>query len=191
MVSRKSKKSTLQYTARASLADYLRSLGEAPVAANARADAMHERAREHWNTRRLGGQQTSCASHKASHVLRFSASTVTNRLLRTNLHNKNLSQHVTVGRSPDQSRDPGSLSGLHKQSPDQSHARSHAQSHVKSLAPLSVSGPLTSAWNGSRRGTSPLSIVDRMRGTPLARSARIIPTHRPINSHDRGKTSHG
>jgi transposase InsO family protein len=112
-------------------------------------------------------------------------------LLRTDLRNKNLSQHVIVGTSPDQSRDLGSLSGLRKQSPDQSHVRSHAQSRAKSLAPLSVSGPLTSARNGPGPGTSPLSIVDGIREIPLARPPRIIPTHRPINSHDRGKLSHG
>ena len=112
-------------------------------------------------------------------------------LLRTDLRNKNLSQHVTVGISPNQSHDPGSLPGLRKQSPDRSHVRSHAQSRVKSLAPLSVSGPSTSAQDGPRPETSPLSIVNGIRGTPLARPPRIIPTHRPINSHDREKASHG
>ena len=112
-------------------------------------------------------------------------------VLRTDLRNKNLSQHVTVGTSPDQSRDLGSLPGLRKQSPDRSHVRSHARSRVKSLVPLSVSGPLTSVRDGPKPGTSPLSIVNGIREAPLARPSRTVPTHRPIHSHDREKTSHG
>src|ERR1700761_5708779 len=51
MVRRKPRKSELEYDARTRLADYLRSIGEVPVAANARASAMHERARERWESR--------------------------------------------------------------------------------------------------------------------------------------------
>ena len=44
MVRCKPRKSELEYDARTRLADYLRSIGEVPVAANARASAMHKRA---------------------------------------------------------------------------------------------------------------------------------------------------
>ena len=82
------------------------------------------------------------------------------KVLQTDLCNKNLSQHVTVGMSPDRSHDPGSLSGLCKQLPDRSNARSPAQSRVKSLALLSVGRLLTSARDRPEPGTSLLSIED-------------------------------
>lgn len=50
MVYRKSKKLALEYTSRTQLADYLRSIGDIPVAANARAAALHQRARERWES---------------------------------------------------------------------------------------------------------------------------------------------
>ena len=69
MVSRKRKKTALEYAVSTGLADYLRSVGDVPVAANARAAAMRERARECWesrNSRRVERNQ----------VFRFSVYTV-------------------------------------------------------------------------------------------------------------------
>ena len=51
MVSRKGRKYALQFEARAQLSDYLISVGDVPVSAIARADAMHRRARERWVSR--------------------------------------------------------------------------------------------------------------------------------------------
>src|SRR6266571_9393689 len=47
-----SHKSMLQHAARTHLANFLRAIGDVPVAANARAAAMHQRARERQTTRR-------------------------------------------------------------------------------------------------------------------------------------------
>ena len=46
MVARKRKTTEAEYAASTGLANYLRSIGEVSVAANARAAAMHERAHE-------------------------------------------------------------------------------------------------------------------------------------------------
>ena len=69
MVNRKPKKTDLEYAARAGLADYLRSVGEVPVAANARAAAMRECARERWESR--NGRRV-----ERDQVFRFSVYTV-------------------------------------------------------------------------------------------------------------------
>ena len=78
MVSRKPRKSAQEYTARTELADYLRSIGEVPVAANARAAAMRERARERWESR--NGRRA-----EQIQVFRFSVYTMLFVLLGTTL----------------------------------------------------------------------------------------------------------
>ena len=63
MVTRKLRKSDQEYAARTQLADYLRSVREVPVAANARGAAMCKRARERWearNGRRTERTQVFC-----------------------------------------------------------------------------------------------------------------------------------
>jgi hypothetical protein len=55
MVNHKSRKATLQYATRMGFADYLRSLGDVPKAANARAAAMCDRVQDRSKAR--NGQQ--------------------------------------------------------------------------------------------------------------------------------------
>ena len=55
MMRHKIKKTALEYAARTGLTNYLRSIGEVPEAANARAAAMCEHARKHWES--WNGQQ--------------------------------------------------------------------------------------------------------------------------------------
>ncbi|KAF8262074.1 hypothetical protein EI94DRAFT_1809337 [Lactarius quietus] len=50
MVYRKNKKAALEYTARTQLAEYLQSIGDVPVTANAWAAALHKHAHEHWES---------------------------------------------------------------------------------------------------------------------------------------------
>ena len=50
MANHKPKKTELEYAARTGLPNYLQSIGEVPVTANARATAMHEHARECWES---------------------------------------------------------------------------------------------------------------------------------------------
>jgi hypothetical protein len=116
-------------------------------------------------------------------------------LLRTGPRNKKFQEHVTVRRSPDKSRDSGSLSGLRNQSPDRSHARSHAQSPARSPARspalVHLSGPQRNKRTGPEHGTSPSSIEEAIQKIPLARGSRSTPTHRPDGSHERGNDSRG
>lgn len=72
MVSRKRKKTALEYAVSTGLADYLRSVGDVPVAANARAAAMCERGRERWeswNGRRVERNQVFHFSVYAVHFV--------------------------------------------------------------------------------------------------------------------------
>ena len=69
MVTRKLRKSDQEYAARTQLADYLRSVGEVPVAANTRAAAMRERARKRWESR--NGRQS-----ERTQVFHFFANTL-------------------------------------------------------------------------------------------------------------------
>jgi hypothetical protein len=116
-------------------------------------------------------------------------------VLQTGLRNKNSLEHMTVGTSPDMSRDLGSPSGLCNQSPDRSHARSHVQSHAKSLTKSTAlvpgHGPLRDERTGPEIITSRLSFEDAIREPPLVRGSRIIPTHRPDGSHKRENGAHG
>jgi hypothetical protein len=110
-------------------------------------------------------------------------------VLRTGLRNKNSLKHVTVGTSPDTSRDLESPSGLCNQSPDRSHARSCVQSHAKSLTKSTALVPGHRPLRDDRTGpeiiTSRSSFEDTIRELPLVRGSRIIPTHRPDGSHKR------
>jgi hypothetical protein len=133
-------------------------------------------------------------------------------LLRTDLHTKDLSQFITVGKPPIQTHQDAAdakaefierklreqanpyLMTLPQDDPQPLYLEdqeSPTAFHTKSLVdPSVVDRHGTSGTDGNKR-TSPLSIEDTIRRSSLARGSRVVLMHRPRDSHKHGNTSHG